>query len=528
MSLAFPSSSPCFLSLPPDLHILILSLLPPKSIVTIRQTCKALRASTELRTVWLTALKRVCLANAVPFVTYNFERMTRDELEYAASMPDRFKHAGRTAYSKTGIPMIHAIKERRLPIRLSAAGPGGWDREGNDLLGLAVIPGGRFVLGRTEDALILWDLDKDFDRPCLMLQGEIDAYPGSYLADAVIDCAYCAHYPEESKVRICVSAFSYLTAPATDTALRSLRGPNEYRHEGEHTCFVYELNLAADPPTFTPINRMKDVIFMGFAGSRERIIVESISGDLIGVWDVEQNTAISWDTSVEDVGQDIPAVTDYHVIYASVCECQLAAYRLPPSQPCTGRLPAPSRLQLVQKMDCFEQQTSEAVMTSKSASYNSSGIGDFVVVDVTVNGVNATRLVKRLCIRSTPDDTPIGPPCVLTDDDIARVAAPKQGADTVTTAYEPADLMRGELMVNIAPLEDLTPGQTMYLKRKRGSFFSQDVVWPRTRGEYDICAVTGRVCVGRMDKNLLLVCDFVPPYPDSRPDLEFYASTRTF
>ena len=179
-------------------------------------------------------------------------------------------------------------------------------------------------------------------------------------------------------------------------------------------------------------------------------------------------------------------------------------------------------------MDCFEPQTSEAVMTSKSANYNSSGIGDFVVVDVTVNGVDATRLVKRLCIRSTPDDTPIGPPSVLTDDGIVWVAAPKQGADTVTTVYKPADLMRGELMVNIAPLEDLTPGQTMYLKRKRGSFFSQDVVWPRTRGEYDICAVTGRVCVGRMDKNMLLVCDFVPPYPDSRPDLEFYASTRTF
>ena len=101
---------------------------------------------------------------------------------------------------------------------------------------------------------------------------------------------------------------SYLTVPATDTALRSLRGPNEYRHEGEHTCFVYELNLAADPPTFTPINYMKDVIFMGFAGSRERIIVESVSGDLIGIWDVEQNTAVSWDTSVEDVGQDVSPV----------------------------------------------------------------------------------------------------------------------------------------------------------------------------------------------------------------------------
>ena len=86
-------------------------------------------------------------------------------------------------------------------------------------------------------------------------------------------------------------------------------------------------------------------------------------------------------------------------------------------------------------MDCFEPQTSEAVMTSKSANYNSSGIGDFVVVDVTDSDVDATRLVKRLCIQSTPDDTPIGPPCVLTDDDIFRVAAPKQGADTVTTAF---------------------------------------------------------------------------------------------
>ena len=152
---------------------------------------------TKTRAVWLDALKRTCLSYAIPFVTYDFERMSREELEYAATSPDRFLHSGRRAMDSPS-SILHSVGERcRLP--LSIQDPF-FMRSRDDIV---ILPGGRFVLAY-KGTLLLWDLAAVSDSPFVVMSDNEELSPG--LKSCGVDLQSLVHYPAASKIHLVVSA----------------------------------------------------------------------------------------------------------------------------------------------------------------------------------------------------------------------------------------------------------------------------------------------------------------------------------
>ena len=154
---------------------------------------------TENRAIWLDALKRTCLSYGFPFITYDFERMPREELEYAATAPDRFMHSGRRAMdlpSRT----LHPMGERRLPLPSYRQGLFSNEGSRDDLV---LLPGGRFILSFT-DALLVWDLASESSRPFVVMDNTTQISPGFRMFKTHLRTL--GHHPARSKVHLTMSA----------------------------------------------------------------------------------------------------------------------------------------------------------------------------------------------------------------------------------------------------------------------------------------------------------------------------------
>lgn len=493
------------LELPLDLLVLIFSYSTPGVIISVRLTCKTLSGSTEARIVWLDALKRVCLSHGIPFVTYDFDRMPREELEYAASAPDRFLHIGHRAMLSPSHTLL-PLKSRRIPIRLPDCGPsGGW--EDDELERVKLLPGGRFVLGRTEDLLLLWDLASG-ERPCLAVHGTIDGVPGLNLAwaDAAVDLEDIVHYPATSKIRLVVNAYE---------------SGSEYDVNGNKAaCIVYELNLSESPPTMDMLGYLKGAGCASFGASGSRVLFESHDiPRIVGAWDYERGTVACWIIDGEGMHPDMTAVTDYHVVYGIRHKHCVIAYNLPPLSPSSGIIPATIDVGApIQRLYLRPDDYGDYPMRCTYASYIHGRPADALIVDSAVSCASndsglLTQTVTRFCVALDPSDTPLSIEGTMVQHNILRIAAPKQSADKVTVAYHLNDLGRREIMVHSASICGGTQGRAIFIGRKRSTLFSDIREWLEGGGEYDFCAASGRLCVGRSDKNALFIYDFIPSYP---------------
>ncbi|KAI5828112.1 hypothetical protein K523DRAFT_59662 [Schizophyllum commune Tattone D] len=238
-----------------------------------------MKGVTRTRAVWLDALKRICLSYGVPFVTYDFERMSREQLEHAATSPDRFLHSGRSAMNSPSV-VLYAIEERRLPLPPSRRVP----FANNELRweDLVLLPGGRFVLGYT-GALLVWDLASDSDYPFVAMDEINDFSPG--LKMYYVHLGSLGYYPAASNIRLVVSA----TCKSEDYATTA--------PQPAIACLACELSLAESPPALRVLGALHDAAFICFAGSGSRIAFYSRTNTrIVGVWDSEQGVAASWES----------------------------------------------------------------------------------------------------------------------------------------------------------------------------------------------------------------------------------------
>ncbi|KAF5338509.1 hypothetical protein D9611_013313 [Ephemerocybe angulata] len=134
-----------------ELIIHILRFTDPIAILAVRKCCREFYAATQVREVWLDALHGVCETHGVFKPTYPFEKMTRFELEHAATSPYRFVRSieHREDNEESLIPYQSRVLQPRYgPTPGSTHFP----------VALHLVPGGRFLFTGGIDDFCLWDL----------------------------------------------------------------------------------------------------------------------------------------------------------------------------------------------------------------------------------------------------------------------------------------------------------------------------------------------------------------------------------
>jgi hypothetical protein len=113
--------------------------------VQLYQTCKSIASATCQRTVWLEALRRVCVANRVFRSTFPLEEMSDKALQHAATSASRFTKL-----------LMKCEAPHPFATRLLNTKPRGSNL---DLEDLTLVPGGRFLFTMSGGSIIhLWDL----------------------------------------------------------------------------------------------------------------------------------------------------------------------------------------------------------------------------------------------------------------------------------------------------------------------------------------------------------------------------------
>ncbi|KAL1724146.1 hypothetical protein EV715DRAFT_285317 [Schizophyllum commune] len=498
---------PHFVDLPIDIHLLVLQYLPPKDIASIRQTSKIMEEVTKTPSVWMDALKRTCLSYGIPFITYDFERMPREELEYAATAPDRFLHSGRRAMDSPS-RSFHPIGERRLP--LPSYHQDFFLNEGSrdDLV---LLPGGRFILSFT-DALLVWDLASESSRPFVVMDNTTKISPGFKMLKAHLRTL--GHHPARSKVHLAMSA-SFTRKTDTGDAF-------------SYACVACELDLAASPPALCVLNILHDALPICAGGDGSRILFRCATRpSLLGAWDYEQDTATSW--MWDDVGwrENLLSVTDRYVILHDQNGDRMIVYDLPPLMPTEGRIPTPSHAQAVQIMTLPHSEARFSFFTAAANRYAANTVNMTIIDDGFIplgdfdppypDNYNESDpggyiYVTRFFVSLEDGGTPLkmGETPVITDY-VFHLSPPKQTNDKVITVYRQGPRLGEKLWVHSSSLEGPAKVETICIGPREGSFFPE---WQGsgTRADYDFCPVTGRLCISRPDLRTVFVYDTMPSY----------------
>ena len=128
----------------------------------IFKTCKAFQRSTRKRVVWVAALYRVCLENALFLPSYPISDMSDLELENAAMGPRRW------------IELCGALKKQHLNDPIATLRPRTarninnsyvtWDDY--ETTQIFVVPGGRYLVGYSAETIFILDLGYTLSADC--------------------------------------------------------------------------------------------------------------------------------------------------------------------------------------------------------------------------------------------------------------------------------------------------------------------------------------------------------------------------
>ncbi|KAF6764504.1 hypothetical protein DFP72DRAFT_1040282 [Ephemerocybe angulata] len=150
------NSSRGILALPLELHLCIIQELHAPDVLNLGQTCNAIRSSVNQRRVWEAALRATCRLNQLFEPSYYpLEDLDLPELQRAALEPWRRSASFapgsiiEAAYRSEGSGTSRNVLQKDIKL-------GGGDHL--DFEGVYIVPGGRYVLGRTEKYICLWDM----------------------------------------------------------------------------------------------------------------------------------------------------------------------------------------------------------------------------------------------------------------------------------------------------------------------------------------------------------------------------------
>ncbi|KAF8812844.1 hypothetical protein BYT27DRAFT_7159010, partial [Phlegmacium glaucopus] len=186
-----------------DLQIVICSFLHPSDILILRNTCKTLQLVTRQRTVWIDALRRVCLENTLFLLSFPMLDMSDAELEQAAMAPRRWIELSTSLSTRKSrailSPTMTRIIDNPFPTNL-----------GNDAT-INLVPGGRYMVISSSKGLGVWDLGYTSSAGCKLIasleveanlkSGDVHATPDgmglvilSHLT--LVHCAFYEIYPQ--------------------------------------------------------------------------------------------------------------------------------------------------------------------------------------------------------------------------------------------------------------------------------------------------------------------------------------------
>ncbi|KAJ6586337.1 hypothetical protein DFH09DRAFT_1143153 [Mycena vulgaris] len=136
----------CWSDLPVDIFIFIMRFMAPYDIIALRKVSKSVSDATHERSVWIDALRRVCVQHDIYVPSFPLTEMSTSELEHAATACRRFTSHLRHEFQKRRIVWPRSIRYIE-PVSL-----------GEDFEHLRMFPGGRFLLTVWGCTLRLWDL----------------------------------------------------------------------------------------------------------------------------------------------------------------------------------------------------------------------------------------------------------------------------------------------------------------------------------------------------------------------------------
>ncbi|KAF8804221.1 hypothetical protein BYT27DRAFT_7194654 [Phlegmacium glaucopus] len=158
-----------------DLQILICTFLHPSDILSLRKTCKTLQLATRQRLIWIHALHRVCLENTLFLPSFPIPDMSDEELEQAAIAPRRWIELS-TSLATQGISGLSPTATRFIDDPFDI----GTDHRA--ITKLILVPGGRYMVGYSQNGLGVWDLGYRSNAECKLI-ASLGHEHGAYLGD---------------------------------------------------------------------------------------------------------------------------------------------------------------------------------------------------------------------------------------------------------------------------------------------------------------------------------------------------------
>ena len=122
------------------------------SEVLFSKTCKALQPSTRQRVVWVAALHRVCLENALFLPSFPISDMSNLELEKSAMAPRRWIELCGTFKQPKSVSDPGAILRPRATRIIDGSFPTEVNYDDTEI---SIVPSGRYLLSYSPDIMVV-------------------------------------------------------------------------------------------------------------------------------------------------------------------------------------------------------------------------------------------------------------------------------------------------------------------------------------------------------------------------------------
>ncbi|KAL1740499.1 hypothetical protein HDZ31DRAFT_47392, partial [Schizophyllum fasciatum] len=252
-----------------------------QQVLTIPLTCHVLHAVTKLKNIWIECARRTITANDIFEPTFDLTCMSVFALERVATAPRRFFALVRAAQSGG----LHPSRRRTLPIGSSPASPDSYKQ-------VRLVPGGRFLLARSQERFFVFDLShapaRTLHSALLTRLLDIPAPDVAYVT--LEDC-----YPgaEESSLRI---VFTLFRDGEQERLPRFYLMEAFFRRRNDENCVEWpnydvDIELVAQLSPLVPLNSRPLICFLcdstAVIHTDVDIIVWDFSLQMVACWRVD-------------------------------------------------------------------------------------------------------------------------------------------------------------------------------------------------------------------------------------------------
>ncbi|KAF8205274.1 hypothetical protein K438DRAFT_1964356 [Mycena galopus ATCC 62051] len=278
----------CLSALPVDIIMTVIGLLPPHDILSV---CKLMLNVTRERSVWIEALRRLCIQYDIYMPSFQWQRMSLDELEYAATASCRFSLHLRAEFARHRLVLPHSI--RHLDPR----------HIGEEFENMRFIPGGRFLLTTNGTTIKLWDLGKHANCPTQHAIASVDVG-----GTTSITTLRTRAFHSSSEVLIILSTTG-----------------SDFR---VHVFTIFPPASTPEFILFAPVLVLPETgKFPGILGATSRHVVVETAFNTV-LWDFVEDTWISWSRDPTEIDNTI-YLCNNNVVLVHADEAQLYVGKLP-------------------------------------------------------------------------------------------------------------------------------------------------------------------------------------------------------